>query len=419
MRPRRSRSSSSSASRARSTTSITWVASASATSRRACWVPARSATPARRWRTSWLMAYPNRISCITGTPTIIPKVSRSRRSWRTSLRAMAPARDAKRISPPSREWRRRRRPPRWPTPPRRGPRPRHAPTPRPAGPPGPRAPGPEARAAGCRAAPPRESPPTPSSTARAARTRSASTSTTVASIPAASSRGAPSATSAPRSRMARAWQRSALVHVVGRDQDRRAGVHQPEEALPEVAAALRVHRTGGLVQEQQLRLVHQRGRQGQALALPAGERSGKAVGEVAQAVLLQQRRHPLAARCGRERVNLAHELEVLAYGEVLVEREALGHVADAPAQGLGVGWDRETQHVGLTGAGRQEPAQHANGGGLARSVGAEEAVDPGAGDGQVHGVDGQQRSEAAREAARGRSHRSRIGPQSPNGRTPA
>src|SRR5579863_973466 len=74
---------------AAATTSTTWLASASATRSRESWVWARSATPARRCRTSVLMAYPNRITCKSGTPTIMPKVSLSLRSWRTSFPAMA------------------------------------------------------------------------------------------------------------------------------------------------------------------------------------------------------------------------------------------------------------------------------------------------------------------------------------------
>ena len=54
--PSRSSASSSAALRTRATISTTCVAWASCTSRRARCVPARSATPARRWRTSWLIA---------------------------------------------------------------------------------------------------------------------------------------------------------------------------------------------------------------------------------------------------------------------------------------------------------------------------------------------------------------------------
>src|SRR6187402_2220604 len=35
------------------------------------------------------MAYPNRMICMSGTPTIMPKVTRSRESWRTSFSATA------------------------------------------------------------------------------------------------------------------------------------------------------------------------------------------------------------------------------------------------------------------------------------------------------------------------------------------
>src|SRR5690349_19132416 len=50
---------------------------------------APSRTTVDRWRTSKLMAKPNSSICMSGTPTIMPKVTRSRDSCRISLRATA------------------------------------------------------------------------------------------------------------------------------------------------------------------------------------------------------------------------------------------------------------------------------------------------------------------------------------------
>ena len=55
-----------------------------------------------------------------------------------------------------------------------------------------------------------------------------------------------------------------LVHVVGRDEDRRAALDQPEQALPEVAPALRIDGAGRLVEEQELGLVQGRARPARA-----------------------------------------------------------------------------------------------------------------------------------------------------------
>src|SRR5262249_56268258 len=69
------------------------------------------------------------------------------------------------------------------------------------------------------------------------------------------------------------------------------------------------------------------------------------------------------------------EAKVLLHREVRVEREGLGHVADAPLD-LGVtGQDVEAGDRGTAGRGRQEAAQHLDGGGLAGAVRAEESED--------------------------------------------
>ena len=74
-------------------------------------------------------------------------------------------------------------------------------------------------------------------------------------------------------------------------------------------------------------------------------------------------------------VEARDEFQVLAHREILVEAEALRHVADMALDLVGFGADvvAETGAAALVRG--QQPAQHADGGGLARAVGAEEAVD--------------------------------------------
>ena len=88
--------------------------------------------------------------------------------------------------------------------------------------------------------------------------------------------------------------------------------------------------------------------------------------------------------------------QVLAHAQVLVEREALGHVADAPAQRLGLAGHAQAEHRRRAAARREQPAEHADRGGLAGAVGPEEAVDGLARDLEVDVVDGGERAEAAR-----------------------
>ena len=82
----------------------------------------------------------------------------------------------------------------------------------------------------------------------------------------------------------------------------------------------------------------------------------------------------LAAGIG-EAVDAGDELQVLQDGEVLVEAEALRHVADVALDLLALGADVEAERRAAAAVGREQPAQHAQRGGLARAVGAEEAVD--------------------------------------------
>ena len=59
-----------------------------------------------------------------------------------------------------------------------------------------------------------------------------------------------------------------FVHVVRRHEDRHAARDQLEQALPEVAATLRIDRAGGLVEQQQFGLVQRRCREREPLRWP-------------------------------------------------------------------------------------------------------------------------------------------------------
>jgi hypothetical protein len=74
-------------------------------------------------------------------------------------------------------------------------------------------------------------------------------------------------------------------------------------------------------------------------------------------------------------VGAAEEREVFAHREVAVQRELLRDVADALA-GLRARMPQvDAGHAQLAAAGGQQAAEHAEGGGLARAVGAEQAED--------------------------------------------
>src|SRR5262249_43199348 len=74
-------------------------------------------------------------------------------------------------------------------------------------------------------------------------------------------------------------------------------------------------------------------------------------------------------------VEARHEFQILAYREILVEAEALGHVADVAFDLVRLRADVIAQAGAAALIGCEQPAQHADGRRLARPVGAEKAVD--------------------------------------------
>src|SRR5262249_46369583 len=90
--------------------------------------------------------------------------------------------------------------------------------------------------------------------------------------------------------------------------------------------------------------------------------------------------HPVDAPGGglppvRHLVDAGDEVEVLEDREVLVEAEALGHVAHLPAHQRRVADDVEAEAGSFAPVRREQAAQQPDGGGLAAAVGAEEAAD--------------------------------------------
>src|SRR5262249_20745260 len=145
------------------------------------------------------------------------------------------------------------------------------------------------------------------------------------------------------------------------------------DLVPEITPGLRVHAGGRLVEQEQLRVVDEAGGQGEAL-LPA---AGKLAGELA-AAFFEAEAGQAAVDPGTaigDVVDAGDEIEVFPDAEVLVVAEPLRHVADVA---LDVGLlpaHVVTQAGAGTGVGREQAAEHADEGGLAAAVGAEETVD--------------------------------------------
>src|ERR1700733_3061005 len=151
--------------------------------------------------------------------------------------------------------------------------------------------------------------------------------------------------------------------AVRHDDQRLAARVERAEQLEHVLGGARVELAGGLVGEQQRRLVHQRARDRDALLLPARERGRPVVHAVAERDVAQRALGPrerLAAAAPR--VVVAHRA-VLARIEVRKQVEALEHEADrsrANPRELAPRRARERAAVDHDVAGRRpvEPADH-------------------------------------------------------------
>ena len=199
-----------------------------------------------------------------------------------------------------------------------------------------------------------------------------------------------------------------LVHVVRADQDGHAAFGEAVDLVPELAPGLGVDAGGGLVEQEQLRLVQDGGGQRQALLPAARERPRELALAVGETQPLERFGHPLPTSV--HGVEPGDEAEILLDAEILVEAEALGHVADLALDRPRLPDDVVAETGAAAAVGRQQPAQHADGRGLAAAVGAEEAADLAALDLDGEVVDHGARAEALDQAAGidDRAHRGRT-----------
>src|SRR5581483_3121476 len=99
------------------------------------------------------------------------------------------------------------------------------------------------------------------------------------------------------------------------------------------------------------------------------------------------------------RVDAGDEIEVLLDREVLVETEALRHVADAPLDLARLAQDVEAEARAAARVGIQQSAEHADRRRLAAAVRSEKAADAAACHREIDAVDRADRAEALREPA--------------------
>ena len=181
-----------------------------------------------------------------------------------------------------------------------------------------------------------------------------------------------------------------LVHEVGGQQDGSALLQQQLQPLPHQVAGLRVEAGGGFVQQQQARAVDEGAGQRQAPLHPAREFARLGVCFVRERGKLQQLGHALVHGAALEPEVTAKHAQVFGAGEVRVQRVELGDHAQLCLDGQRIA--RHVQRLGralgveqhVAAVGRRQAQAHADGGGLARPVGADDAKAFAGSDGKRH-----------------------------------
>ena len=163
-------------------------------------------------------------------------------------------------------------------------------------------------------------------------------------------------------------ERGGLVHVVrGQDQGH-ASIAQLAQTIPYEQPRRGVKTSRGLVEEQHLRLVHQRTRDHHSLGLAAGEHVRLDVPALAQAELFQKLVGTRLGLRARDAVVRGVKGEVATDRDRPVEVAALGNDRESPASMHRIGSDVNAAH-GRVAAGRPYPCrEHPDGGRLARAV---------------------------------------------------
>ena len=144
--------------------------------------------------------------------------------------------------------------------------------------------------------------------------------------------------------------------------------------------------------------MHQRGAQLHALLVAQRELLDARAGAVGQAQAVDPGGGLLAGGGGVQAVQLGHVGQLVAHAHLGVQAALLGHVAERAA---GVRRDRLAVPGGRAGVGLQDAEHDAHGRGLARPVGADEAVQLTAGDLEAQVVQGDHVAEAPAQSVQG------------------
>ena len=149
-------------------------------------------------------------------------------------------------------------------------------------------------------------------------------------------------------------------------------VTQRPDEVPHLGDADGVQAVDGLVQDQQLRVVHHCQGDGQPLFHAQGVLGVAFLVPVRQVHQLQR---PFDVVGALEAPEPGEDLQVLGSGQVGVEPRGLDEAADAGQDALLVSLQRPSEDRHCAGCGGGQPQEHLHGGGLARPVAPQESVD--------------------------------------------
>src|SRR5215469_191862 len=119
-----------------------------------------------------------------------------------------------------------------------------------------------------------------------------------------------------------------LVKIGSRVDHRHAAADQAVENRPEFAARYRIDAVGRLVEQQHAGAVNKRAHEPELLLHTAGELARKARAELLHTARAQQFRRARLALASRDAEQVRVEANIFVDREILVEAEALRHIAD-------------------------------------------------------------------------------------------
>ena len=135
---------------------------------------------------------------------------------------------------------------------------------------------------------------------------------------------------------------------------------------------LRVETGGRLVENGDLRLLHQDLGKPQPLAHAAGEGGDALLGHLRQPDMLERRRDALLALLGGQADQSRHVAHIVGRGEVVVEADLIGQIADPALDRERLAHRIESDHARLSLGDVAQSEQHQDGRGLAGAIGTEQ-----------------------------------------------